>query len=727
MSRRRSTRKLESAPRPPNLRVPALVSEDPVAIHPHVSRRLDRFRVDPKKLRWTCDSRVFGFRSTRDVRGSKPFFGQGRALETVRMGIAMDGLGYNLFICGLGGTNKILRLTEYVRSVASRRGPVPDRVYVQNFSDPRRPRLLELPCGKGERFQTDVHQLLNRLHDRLEKTPAARWRREARSFLGPRLEKLRARYPYPGVERWTDRWLRALLAEIRAVAVEDYEVNFLGRAVAERGPRVIVETSPTHANLFGWIGRRGIGDQTPVPHFTEIRRGSFLEADGGVLVVDANDLYFAPGAWATLKNCLKYGTLEIQDGDPSAPARMGIIKPEPIPVRVKVVLVGDYHLYDYLFETDPDFQEIFKIRVDFQTETDLTSRVLRSEFPALVADVCESESLRPVSAAGLAALAEYGVRRAGRKKKITAQSAIIADVLREADFWASQARRRSISADDVERAIREAIDRVNFLERKIAEMIADGTILISFRGSRVGQVNGLAIYDMGDYAFGKPSRITCETSVGQGGILNIERESGFSGRSHDKGVQILAGYLRACFAQSRPLSLTASICFEQSYSGIDGDSASATEIYAILSSLSGLPIRQDIAVTGSVNQKGDMQPIGGVNEKIEGFFDCVRAARPTGQEGVIIPRANVDDLMLRRDVVQAVARGTFHIYAIDSVSDGIEILTGIPAGKRRKNGTYPPDCVYARVEARLEDLANHLRRYESSSESESESESEEEG
>lgn len=258
-------------------------------------------------------------------------------------------------------------------------------------------------------------------------------------------------------------------------------------------------------------------------------------------------------------------------------------------------------------------------------------------------------------------------------------------------------------------------------------MIADGTILISFRGSRVGQVNGLAIYDMGDYAFGKPSRITCETSVGQGGILNIERESGFSGRSHDKGVQILAGYLRACFAQSRPLSLTASICFEQSYSGIDGDSASATEIYAILSSLSGLPIRQDIAVTGSVNQKGDMQPIGGVNEKIEGFFDCVRAARPTGQEGVIIPRANVDDLMLRRDVVQAVARGTFHIYAIDSVSDGIEILTGIPAGKRRKNGTYPPDCVYARVEARLEDLANHLRRYESSSESESESESEEEG
>ncbi|HLU46553.1 MAG TPA: Lon-insertion domain-containing protein, partial [Planctomycetota bacterium] len=403
-------------------------------------------------------------------------------------------------------------------------------------------------------------------------------------------------------------------------------------------------------------------------------------------------------------------------GDPSAPARTGIIKPEPIPTRVKVVLVGDYHLYDYLFENDPDFQEIFKIRSDFQLETDLTPRLLKSDFPGFVAEICRDEGLAPVNAAGLARLAEYGVRQAGRRGKITAQSTILADVLREAHFWSAQSRKRTISADEIDRAIREAIDRVNLLERKIAEMIADGTILISLTGSRVGQVNGLAIYDMGDYAFGKPSRITCETSVGQGGILNIERESGFSGRSHDKGVQILGGYLRACFAQERPLSLTASICFEQSYSGIDGDSASATEMYAILSSLSNLPIRQDIAVTGSVNQKGDMQPIGGVNEKIEGFFDCVRAARPTGQEGVIIPRANVDDLMLRRDVVAAVEKGTFHIYAIDTVSEGIEILTGIPAGKRRKDGSYPPGCVYSRVEARLEELANHLRRFEVSSE-----------
>ena len=263
----------------------------------------------------------------------------------------------------------------------------------------------------------------------------------------------------------------------------------------------------------------------------------------------------------------------------------------------------------------------------------------------------------------------------------------------------------------MEQAIDEAINRVNLLEKKIAEMIAEGTLLISTSGSRVGQVNGLAIYDMGDYFFGKPSRITAETSMGHGGIINIEREVGFSGRSHDKGIQILAGYLRSRFAQKRPLSLTASVCFEQSYSGIDGDSASVTEIYAILSSLTGLPIRQDVAVTGSLSQKGDIQPIGGVNEKVEGFYDCIKAGRRTGKEGVIIPRKNLGDLMLRKDVVQSVRQGRFHIYAIDNVEQGLEILTGVPAGRQRRDGSYPVGTAFDLADQRLEELARGLRRY----------------
>ena len=712
MKRRKSRRQLDTVSRSRNtLRRRGREGIAPVEIDPALAKRLERHRLPVSKLHWRCSTSEFDFKTTRDIKKTRAFLGQGKALKTLRMGLKMDSPGYNVFICGFGGTRKVAELGEYVLSVYNKKPRAPDRLYVQNFEDPQRPKLLELPAGEGNRLQEDVTQLLHKLHEALENQPPKKWRSTARRILETRVRAIQKAYAYPEVREWFDQWRRCFLRSIRGLMVENFEVNSLGQPANGKGRPVIVETNPTHANLFGWIGRRGIGDQTPAPHFTEIRRGSFMEADGGILLLDANDLYNTPGAWTTLKNCLKYGTLEIQEGDPSAPARSGVLKPEPINTRVKVVLVGDYHLYDFLFENDPDFQEIFKIRVDFQSEMNLTSKVLRRDYPAFVAGLCQAEGLRPVASSGVARIVEYAVRKAGRRNKVSAQSSLIADLLREADYWAKTSSRRCIISVDVQRAISEAIDRVNLVEKKIAEMILEGTILITTSGSRVGQVNGLAIYDMGDYFFGKPSRITCETSVGQGGIINIERESGFSGRSHDKGVQILGGYLRSCFAQNRPLSLTASVCFEQSYSGIDGDSASSTEIYAILSSLAGLPIRQDISVTGSLSQKGDIQPIGGVNEKIEGFFDCVRAGRPTGQEGVIIPRKNVEDLMLRKDVVDAVGRGQFRIYAIDNVKQGIEVLTGRPAGRRRKDGTYPPDTIFARVDRRLEELATNLRRY----------------
>ena len=673
---------------------------------------MKRCRLEPADLRWRCDPAVFDIRSTREVAARPGGIGQRKALARLKMGLSLDGPGYNLFLCGLSGPRKSQEVLDLVRARAPARSSVPDRCFVHNFEDPRRPRLLELPAGKGEKLQRAVATTLSSLQLQLDKLPERHWKSRASKIIDERLAKIVERIDDERLEAWLATWKTQFLRHIRSLALEDYEVNCLGQPARSRGPRVLSETLPTHANLFGWIGRRSIQDGPSAPHFSEIRRGSFLEADGGILVIDASDLLASPGSWVTLKNNLKSGTFECLDGDPSSGSRTGSLKPEPIPTNVKVVLFGDYGLYDYLYDADSEFSEVFKFRVDFPSDTNLSKTVLRKSYPNLVASICESSELRPVAAAGLARVAEYGVRKAGRKNKIITQSSVIEDLLREADYWAGSASRRTITAADVDRAIVEAIDRVNLVEKRIAEMIHDGTILISTRGSRVGQVNGLAIYDMGDYFFGKPSRITAETSVGYGGIINIERESGFSGRSHDKGVQILAGYLRSCFAQNRPLSLTASVCFEQSYSGIDGDSASTTEIYAILSSLSGLPIRQDVAVTGSVSQKGDIQPIGGVNEKIEGFFDCVQALRPTGREGVIIPRKNVSDLMLRPDVVRAVDKGRFHIYAIDCVSEGVEILTGVSAGRRQKDGSYPEGSVFHRVDRRLEELAEHLLRYQ---------------
>ena len=715
---RKPRKKLEAAVevRPVRSRVEPVRNGVGTRVDRTVLRRIRNLRVRPAELVWRCDPRVFSFSTTREVSPLDAMFGQRQALRSLRLGLGVQSTGYNVFVCGLNGVECLGALETYVRSIRLESRPTRDLCYVQNFDDAHRPKLLDLPPGQGPRLAEAVSSLVRRLHRALEKAPERSWRGKARKILDEAMPEVTRRFDVPAVAAWLARWKRSILENIHHAVVEDYDVNCFQRTQPSAAAPVVVERMPHPSNLFGWIGRRAIGDQAPAPHFTEIRGGSLLEADGGVLILNAADFYSLSAPWTLLKNCLKYGTLQIEDSDPNNPSRSGGLKPEAIPVRVKVVLIGDYDLYDHLYEVDPDFREIFKIRVDFDSEVSLTSRVLRREYPGLIARACRENDLRPLTASGVARVLEFAVRKAGRKGKITTHSWLVADLLREADYWAGLAGRHIIGESDVRRAIEENILRLNLVETKISEMISEGTILITTTGRRVGQVNGLAIYDMGDYVFGKPSRITAETSYGQGGIINIERESGFSGRSHDKGVQILAGYLRSRFAQNRPLNLTASVCFEQSYSGIDGDSASATEIYAILSSLSGLPIRQDIAVTGSLNQKGDIQPIGSVNEKVEGFYDCIRAGRPTGREGVIIPRKNVNDLMLRDDVVRAVAKGTFHIYAIDTVEQGFEILTGIAAGRRRRSGTYTPGSAFERVDRRLDDIANGLKQFQTSDE-----------
>jgi ATP-dependent Lon protease len=330
--------------------------------------------------------------------------------------------------------------------------------------------------------------------------------------------------------------------------------------------------------------------------------------------------------------------------------------------------------------------------------------------------IAKEEGLLPLDSTGMAGVIEYGVALSGRKNKLSTRFSDVADIIREAGYWANQSRNKIITEKHVDKAIEEKEYRLNRIEERIQEMIEEGTLMIDIKGSRVGQINGLSVYSLGDYAFGKPSKITAETAVGKSGIINIEREAGLGGTSYNKGVLIIAGYLRRMYAQDKPLTMAASLCFEQSYSGVDGDSASSTEIYALLSSLSGIPLRQDIAVTGSVNQKGEIQPIGGVNQKIEGFFDVCKAKRLTGRQGVMIPKKNIDDLMLRKDVVEAVKSGKFRIWSVETIDEGIEILTGHPAGKRNKKGKYPEGTIHYLADQRLREFADRMKRFGSEKE-----------
>jgi ATP-dependent Lon protease len=392
------------------------------------------------------------------------------------------------------------------------------------------------------------------------------------------------------------------------------------------------------------------------------------------------------------------------------PFSTAALKPEPIDVHVKIILIGDRDMYELLYDYEDDFKKIFKVRVEFDEEMKWDEEVVR-QYGGRLRKLSDDENLLPFDRTAVAAILEHGVRLAGRRGKITTRFFDLADLGREASYAARHDGGSVITAAHVREALDAKIERHNLLETKIREMIDQNLLFIDTTGERAGQVNGLSVMEIGGYAFGKPVRITASVAPGQEGIINIERESNLSGRFHDKGVQIISGYLRGMFTLEKPLSLSASVCFEQSYSGVDGDSASSTEIYALLSALSGLPIRQELAVTGSVNQQGDVQPIGGVNQKIEGFYDVCRLKGLTGKQGVLIPAENVEDLMLRDQVIDAVAKGQFHVYPIATVEQGIEILTGVRAGKRNSAGKFEPGSVFARVDARLHQMATTLRKY----------------
>src|SRR5580704_12498195 len=489
-----------------------------------------------------------------------------------------------------------------------------------------------------------------------------------------------------------------------------YGVNvILAHGEQETCP-VIFETIPTYANVFGTIHRSYDNRAGWSSDFMDLRGGSLLRADGGYLIMYSLDALTETGVWRTLKRTLNHGKLEIQPVDIFFPFSTAAMKPEPIAVNVKILLIGDRDMYELLYTYEEDFRKIFKVRVEFDEEMPWNDEVIR-HFSGRLRKLAEDEGLTGFDRSAIAALMEHGVRCAGRRGKVTAKFFDLADLARESSYVTAHDGQKVITAEHVRKALDAKIDRHNLTETKIQEMIDQNLIFIDTTGERVGQVNGLSVLEIGGYAFGKPCRITASVAVGKVGLINIERESNLSGRFHDKGVQIIAGYLRRMFAQDKPLSLSASVCFEQSYSGVDGDSASSTEIYALLSALSGLPIRQELAVTGSVNQHGDIQPIGGVNQKIEGFYDVCKLKGLTGKQGAMIPAENVDDLMLRDEVIESVRKGQFHIYPVGTVEQGIEILTGVDAGKRNSSGKYGVGSVFAKVNSRLHEMAQAMRKF----------------
>jgi len=478
-----------------------------------------------------------------------------------------------------------------------------------------------------------------------------------------------------------------------------YQVNVLVDQKDLKGTPVIFETNPTYQNVFGQIEKRAYMG-TVTTDFTMVQAGSLLRANGGYLIMEIESILMNPFVWEALKRALQNKLLFIEDVASGMGYGTSSLRPEPIPMEVKIILLGSYHLFHLLQNYDSKFNKIFKVRADFDHEVIKNEDTIQN-YARFIARACNEEKLLPLTPKGVAAIVEYGEKYISNKNKLSIRFGPILGILIEADYWARKRNSRQVTDKDIIKAFTEYRFRYNLYEEKIHESYVDDTIMIDVEGDEIGQVNALAVFQIGDISFGRPSRITAETYMGKQGVVNIEREAKLSGKTHDKGVLILSGYLGRTFAQNYPLNLSISITFEQSYGGIDGDSASSTELYAIISSLSGIPIHQGIAVTGSVNQKGKIQAIGGVNQKIEGFFDVCKAKGFTGKQGVLIPRANVKNLMLKKEVIDAVKKREFHIFQVSTIEEGIEILTGVPAGVPDENDQYPVNTIYGKVQAKL--------------------------
>ncbi len=803
--------------------------------------------LSPEELRRRCDPNQFNFETTKELPDLEGIIGQPRAARAIEFGISIPSQGFNIYALGPTGSGKTFTVKSFLEEKAAKEKVPDDWCYVNNFSDPSKPRAIRLPPGKGVEFQKDMDELIEHLRSEiprafesavyeeakerishqfeemqkaelaelekrvkernfvLARTPAGlllapviegkaispeqykqlpkEKRREiekarqelqgnleatmrrirgkkkeverrikeldkeiASSVVAPYIEELKEKYSQiPEVLDYLEEVHKDIVESVDDFKSEGgelqvqmmgvkipigfnpftkYKVNVIVDNSKTRGAPVVVETNPTYRNLIGRIEHRPqLG--ALFTDFTMIRAGALHKANGGYLVMEAADVLTRPFAWEALKRALEEGEIKTEElGERYQLISTVTLEPEPIPLDVKVVLIGNPFLYYLLYDLDEDFQKFFKVKADFDVQMDRTPENIR-QYALFIKDRCEKEGLKHFDRSGVARVIEYSSRLVENQEKLSTRFGLICDLIREANYWASKNGHEFVTAEDVEQAIEEKFYRSNLPEERIRELIEDGTIFIDTEGEVVGQVNGISIITLGDYTFGKPTRITARTFMGKSGVVNIEREVEMSGRIHNKGVMTLIGYLGGKYAQDVPLALSASVSFEQLYEEVEGDSAASTELYALLSSLSGYPLKQGIAVTGSVDQRGEIQPVGGVTRKIEGFFDVCKVKGLTGEQGVIIPAQNVKNLMLREDIVEAVREGKFHIYPVKTVDEGIEILTGVKAGERQEDGSYPEGTVNWAVEKRLRELAEEWSRFQRAKEEREEQETNE--
>lgn len=781
--------------------------------------------LSAQDLRLRCDTTSLNFETTRDLPPLQNVLGQPRALRALELGSAIAGPGFNIFALGLPDSGRTKLIRDYLERKAATEPAPDDWCYLNNFTDPRQPKALRLPAGRGAEFRADVESLLTRLareipqafesdeysteRDRLLQAlkkgqeaefsrlaeqaarhnfaigrgpfgiivvPAAEGKpippeelekltpqqieelekveamlreqvndsldrardmaretyerledlnsRTASFVIAPLIDRLKAKYAaLSQVTAHLDVLKADLVANAahfrpasgggdappesehdRARWFRRYAVNLLVNNAELRGAPVITENQPSYHNLLGRVEHEVVmgGSQTD---FTMIRPGALHRANGGYLIVPARDVLINPYAWEGLKRVLRDGAIRIIElGTELSLLSTVALEPEPIPLKVKVVLIGTPTLYYLLAAYDEDFAKLFKVKAEFTTSMRRSAET-EYDYALFVKSVIDQNQLPAFDRGAVAAIIEYGARAAGEKMKLSTRFGQITNLIQEAAYWAGKEGQQVVTESAVRRAVEEGIYRNNLLEERFQELITEGTLMIDTRGTAVGQVNGLSVLMLGDYAFGHPTRLTASARPGRGGIIDIERRAELGGPIHTKGVLIIEGLLGARYGRKQPLTLSASLAFEQSYEGVEGDSASAAECVALLSAIAEIPLRQDRAITGSVNQHGQIQAIGGVNEKIEGFFAICKAHGLTGSQGVIIPQANVRNLMLRDEVIEAVRAGQFHIWPITTIDHAIALLSDTPPGERGPDGAYPEGTFNHAVVARLAEFA----------------------
>ncbi len=582
-------------------------------------------------------------------------------------------------------------------------------------------------------FLAKARQLDKEAHEKIHELN----RRVAHFSMGHQLDDLRDKYRVnPRIPEFLNAVEEDILSNLReflgqtpelpfpvegldkAGFLDRYKVNLIVDNAETKGGPVVDEANPTYNNLVGRMERKARFGAM-YTNFTMIRSGSVLHANGGYLLLNALDVLRNPFSWDALKRIIKKNEVKIEDVAELYGFTSGAIKPEPIPVSLKIIMLGSPWLYYLLYYYDEDFRDIFKVKSDFDTQT-ASSTDEKMRYANFVAGMVKNDGLLPFDRTAVAGIVDYAIRLAEKKNKLSLRFSDLSDLVRESSYWATQAASPTVTGEHVDKALNEKVYRANLIDERIQEMFTDGTLMVDVAGSEVAQVNGLSVYDIGDFFFGKPSRITSRVYLGKSGVIDIEREAKLSGRIYNKGVLILSGYLGGTYAQDKTLSVSATLAFEQSYGEVEGDSASAAELIALLSGIAEVPVKQSIAITGSINQKGTIQPIGGVNEKIEGFFAVCKNRGLTGDQGVIIPQLNVKNLMLKKEVVNAVREGTFHVYAVTTVNEAMELLTGVPAGERKDDGTYPEGTFNFLVNKRLREMSKKLKADDKTEEKEKE-------